>query len=78
MCIRDRPCTFGGADVKAEVKAYQAVHARVAQNVALALAHPLASELMALAREVTARFEDATVSYTHLWYHADAKPRLRP
>lgn len=53
------PCTFGGADVKAEVKAYQAVHARVAQNVALALAHPLASELMALAREVTARFEGA-------------------
>lgn len=53
------PCTFGGAAVKAEVKAYQAVHARVAQNVALALAHPLAAELMALAREVAARYEDA-------------------
>lgn len=53
------PCTFGGADVKAEVKAYQAVHKRVAQNVALALAHPLSAELMALAREVAGRFEDA-------------------
>lgn len=53
------PCTFGGAAVKAEVKAYQAVHASVAQRVALALAYPLADELMRLAREVAARYEDA-------------------
>ena len=53
------PCTFGGAAVKAEVKAYQAVHARVAQGIALALAYPLSAELARLAREVTARYEDA-------------------
>lgn len=53
------PCTFGGAAVKAEVKAYQAVHARVAQGIALALAYPLSAELLALARDVTARYEDA-------------------
>lgn len=53
------PCTFGGAAVKAEVKAYQAVHARVARGIALALAYPLSAELARLAREVTARYEDA-------------------
>lgn len=53
------PCTFGDATVKAEVKSYQAVHARVAQGVSLGLAYPLASELMMLAREVAARYEDA-------------------
>lgn len=53
------PCTFGDATVKAEVKAYQAVHASVAQRIALSLAHPLASELVMLAREVAARYEGA-------------------
>lgn len=53
------PCTFGSPEVKGEVKAYQAIHACVAQDIALALAYPLTSELVALAREVITRYEAA-------------------
>lgn len=52
------PKTFGGAEVKERVAAYQDVHAHVCRSVALALAWPRAHELLALAREVARRYED--------------------
>ncbi len=53
------PRTFGDAAVKAEVGIFQGVYEHVARQIALATALPLAGELMALAREVAARYEQA-------------------
>lgn len=51
------PCTFGNAEVKAEVKNYQQEHSRIINEVVLALAQPVLTELMALAHEVQERYE---------------------
>lgn len=52
------PKTFGNADVKARIAAYQQVHAHVCREIALGLAWPRTSDLMALAREVSRRYEE--------------------
>ncbi|MEG1434235.1 MAG: UvrD-helicase domain-containing protein [Gordonibacter sp.] len=51
------PKKFGTAEVKAQVAAYQDVHAHVCREIALGLAWPRAAELLALAREVSVRYE---------------------
>lgn len=53
------PATFGGAEVKAGVRACQGMHGHAAQQTALALALPAAEELMELARRVARSYEDA-------------------
>lgn len=52
------PGNFGSAEVKAEVKAHQAVYTGVCRRITLGLAYPRAAELLALARDVYARYED--------------------
>lgn len=51
------PKTFGNADVKAEVAAYQEVHAHVCREISLGLAWPRAAELLSLARTVLHLYE---------------------
>ena len=51
------PKTFGSAEVKEQVAAYQDVHAHVCRETALGLGWPRAHELMMLAREVAERYE---------------------
>ncbi len=47
------------ATVKPAVKAFQAAYAKAAQQIALGLARPVAEELLALAREAAARYDEA-------------------
>ena len=51
------PKKFGSATVKAAVGDFQAVYARVAQDAMLGLAAPLQGELIELARDASARYE---------------------
>lgn len=51
------PKTFGNAGVKAQIAAYQQVHAHVCREIALGLAWPRTFDLMALARDVSRRYE---------------------
>ncbi len=67
--VLERCARVGGnfkAEVKPAVKEFQVVYDRAAQCAALGLAHPLASELMALARDVSARYEQAKRSVCKL------------
>ncbi len=51
------PKTFGSADVKTQVAAYQEVHAHVCREIALYLAWPRTAELLSLARTVSHLYE---------------------
>lgn len=52
------PCTFGNAEVKDAIRKYQHIHSDCANELLLSLARPVLGELMHLAKEVRACYEE--------------------